>query len=274
MSGLLVVVAAFIMSTASAQRGLSILRREQSYQSQYDESIRFAERPDPAAASTDPFLNNFQNGVGQRRELKKGKSKGLPKAPKGPTTLAPTISPTITAYPTMAPTVFSPSKEVKFFQLPASATVYTNSTSPDPQALGTVFIYNDVLYDQNTLTQINNTFVSGLCTRTQQRQDLGNGQFIVGAGYCSFTYTLVDSNNNTATFNTAGEVFDQFGGVLGVQGGTAALVGVYGQIQLSPVTVTNTSTTPYDGDFFTGATGYEVNVTLELIDSNFTTAYA
>ncbi len=264
-----------MLSTATAQRGLSTSRREDSltYQAAYEESLLFAEGPD--SSSTNTFYRNAREAaVSQQRALKAnnvaGKGKAMAKRPQTP---APTISPTITYTPTMAP-MLSNQMEVKFFQLPASNTVFVNSTSPDPQGLGTVFIYNDLLYDQNTLTQIDNSFVSGLCTRIQQRQDLGNGQFIVGAGHCTFTYTLVDANNSTATFNAAGEVFDQFGGVLAVQGGTAAFIGVYGEIQLSPVTVTNSSTTPFTGDFFTGPTGYEVNVTLTLANSNFSSTFA
>jgi hypothetical protein len=91
-----------------------------------------------------------------------------------------------------------------------------------------------------------------------------DGQFVSGGGYCHFTYSLFDGTSSY-TFNAAGEVFDSFGGVLPVMGGTGdgGFVGVTGAIELMPFTVTSEGEfVPSDDDVFMGAEIYRVEATL------------
>ena len=136
--------------------------------------------------------------------------------------------------------------ELDFSMLPYNLTVGV-SPGASTSSVGTVFIFNDVLFDLN-LTVLPGTFVGGLCHKTQLTQPAGS--LLVGSGYCFFTFTVSDSNSSV-TFNAAGEVFDNLGGTLAITGGTGALTGAYGEVELTPVYQTEDLV-----DFFTEASLY------------------
>jgi hypothetical protein len=145
--------------------------------------------------------------------------------------------------------------------------IFVDNNNPDEQDLGTVYIYNDALLSES-IAELEQSFATGHCTRTQMRIPLmlGDGHsFMSGGGYCHFTYSLFDGTSSH-TFNVAGEVFDSFGGVLPVMGGTGddgGFVGVTGTIQLLPFTVTSEGEfVPSDEDVFMGAEIYRVEATL------------
>ena len=137
---------------------------------------------------------------------------------------------------------------LEFVMLSPNATVPVSVGVPDT-TIGSVFIYNDALFDLN-LTALPGTFVAGLCTRTQLTQNVGEDNTLVGGGYCHFTFTVSDGVTSVS-FNAAGEVFDVLGGTLSVAGGTGELVGVYGEVELVPVYQETNQI-----DFFTEASVY------------------
>jgi hypothetical protein len=157
--------------------------------------------------------------------------------------------------------------------------VYINFNTPNDQDLGTVYIYNDALLEEKnndddddvlleeeeSIVELEESFASGHCTRTQMRQPLDEGNnFVSGGGYCHFTYTLFDGET-AYTFNAAGEVFDLFGGLLSVMGGTGEFMGLTGEIQLTPYDITDEG--DFEGssdDFFTAPDVYRVHATLFL----------
>jgi hypothetical protein len=141
--------------------------------------------------------------------------------------------------------------------------VFVDSNNPDEQDLGTVYIYNDALLNEN-IAELEESFATGHCTRTQMRIPVGDVNFVSGGGYCHFTYTLFDGASSY-TFNAAGEVFDSFGGVLPVIGGTGdgGFVGVTGVVEVLPFTVTSEGEfVPSDEDVFMGPEIYRVEATL------------
>ena len=95
-------------------------------------------------------------------------------------------------------------------------------------------------------------FVTGYCRRIQQLLGADIATLQEGIGYCHFTYTISDSNGNEVTFNAQGEVLDRVGGTLAVIGGTGALQGVGGELELVPAF--NAVDTEFD--FFKLATFY------------------
>ena len=146
--------------------------------------------------------------------------------------------------------------ELDFVMLPPNSTVPVATGLP-ASTIGTVFIYQDSLFDLN-LTALNGTFAAGICTRTQQLQNLGPNNTLVGAGYCHYTYTVSDGMS-AVTFNAVGEVFDVLGGTLAITGGTGALQGVYGEVELVPFYALAQQT-----DFFTEAALYAGSATLSV----------
>ena len=138
--------------------------------------------------------------------------------------------------------------ELDFTMLPYNMSVGV-AAGADVSSVGTVFIYNDPLYDTN-LTILDGTFVGGLCHKTQLTQPIGSDTTLVGSGYCFFTFTVSDGNASV-TFNAAGEVFDVLGGTLAITGGTGALTGAYGEVELTPVYESETLV-----DFFSEASLY------------------
>lgn len=145
--------------------------------------------------------------------------------------------------------------------------MFIDYADPNDQDFGTVYIYSDPLADQ-AIEQLDGSFVSGHCVRTQMRITQGT-DFVAGGGYCHFTYTIFDGVQSV-TFTADGEVFDFFGGKLAVSGGTGYLTGVAGFISLSPVLVEQGGEfTPSDADFFSGpaasnAFGYLADAKLVL----------
>jgi hypothetical protein len=108
--------------------------------------------------------------------------------------------------------------------------VPVNPQFQDFEALGTVFIFNDPLFNAtNGFMEINNSFANGFCTRTQNNATMGNG-----GGLCTFVYTLTDSENNNATFTAKGEVFDFDGGILSITGGNKGFIGANGELEIIP----------------------------------------
>jgi hypothetical protein len=164
-------------------------------------------------------------------------------------------------------------EDLALFQFPAiqtsasSRAVVIDYSIPNEQDFGTVYVYNDPLANQ-ALETLEDSFVSGHCVRTQMRDNQGD-DFIVGGGYCHFTYTLFDGVQ-PVTFAAEGEVLDFFGGKLAVSGGTGYFTGVAGFISLSPVIVTQDGTfITVDDDFFSGpedsdAFGYLADAKLVL----------
>ncbi len=122
--------------------------------------------------------------------------------------------------------------ELQFVQLPPNVTVLIASGASDT-AIGTTYIYNDYLLTINA-TILKGAFVVGYCRRLQELVGTTNTTLQEGTGYCHFTHTITDANGNEVTFNAAGEVLDRVGGTLAVTGGTGALQGVGGEVQLAP----------------------------------------
>ena len=156
-----------------------------------------------------------------------------------------------------------------FYQSVEIKTVYVDNSFQNAKDLGTVFIFNDNLFNLTTggFMEVETWFATGTCTRTQNLETMG-----VGGGICNFVYTLTDSDNNFATFVANGEVFDGDGGNLSITGGARAFQSAVGEVSI----------TPYEGQFndegeligllqiFTGdfweADIYEVVVELETND--------
>lgn len=88
----------------------------------------------------------------------------------------------------------------------------TIGTAPD---LGAEFIYSSPLFEDEDLTDpVGNDFspslfVSGVCTRFQERIELEDGDFIApGAGQCDWTYSIISLDGLEGTIEVSGEVFD------------------------------------------------------------------
>jgi hypothetical protein len=150
---------------------------------------------------------------------------------------------------------------VDILQFPALETIPVNPSDIDNQSLGTKYIYNDIILDMKNMEELDGSFATGSCSRTQTRLPLGDA-FVSGGGYCHFTYTLFDGDN-TMSFNVAGEVFDGFNNTLAVTGGTESFLGVTGQITLQPMDLTEGGEfVQDDGDFFTDPSIYTAKATL------------
>jgi hypothetical protein len=145
--------------------------------------------------------------------------------------------------------------------------VFINYNIPDAQNLGTVYIYNDALFEDRSSSaaaELEGSFATGHCVRTQMRESMGDGSFVSGGGYCHFTYTLFDGRTSY-TFNAVGEVFDSFGGKLVITGGTESLVGVTGDVVLEPLQVSEDgSRLPSSEDVFLEADVYQSTASLYI----------
>jgi hypothetical protein len=147
---------------------------------------------------------------------------------------------------------------------PAVNPVFVDYNSPDPQNLGTAYIYNDALFNDRSSAELEGSFATGHCVRTQMRENTGDGNFVAGGGYCHFTYTFFDGRR-TYTFNAVGEVFDYFGGKLAITGGTEGLVGVSGDVVLEPLQVEEDgSRLPSSEDFFMETDIYQSTASLHM----------
>ena len=196
-------------------------------------------------------------------------------------TIAPFIAPHLTPHQAPSPSSPVPSPNVvlptgggggsncripltvAFLQLSAKSAVYVDPSVPNPQDVGTQFIYKDSIYNQTTLDQIANSTASGFCSRTQQQVSIGV-ETKLGEGVCTFVYTLFDGKNKMS-FTATGEVSDQSGGILAVTGGTQSAQGAYGEIELLPVNLVNGTTFVRDnGDFFQNPLFYLADATLSL----------
>jgi hypothetical protein len=152
---------------------------------------------------------------------------------------------------------------LKFLQLTAvPPPIFVNINDPNDQSLGTQYIYNDAVFNQTTFDEIAGSKVSGTCTRIQSRDDNAPQGIQLGAGHCTFTYRLFDGQN-TFTFSATGELADSLGGILDISGGSQALVGAYGQIQLVPANLgSDGSFEPEDGDVFLQPLFYLADATI------------
>jgi hypothetical protein len=169
----------------------------------------------------------------------------------------PTPTPTPPTAPVIPPSALPPSGgcqvqfNADFLQLSAIPPAkFNDPNDPNEQELGTRYIYNDGLRDQDTLDELVNSNASGSCTRTQAR--VGNDAIglQLGRGHCQFTYKLFDGNREI-TFTASGDVSDSLGGVLSITGGTQTVVGAYGEIELIPVNLLpDGSFEVENGDFF------------------------
>lgn len=142
--------------------------------------------------------------------------------------------------------------DVDFLQLSAiPPAVFVNPNDPDEQTLGTRYIFNDGLRDQDSLDELVGSNASGSCTRTQARigdVDIG---LQLGRGHCQFTYTIKDARNREIIFSVSGDVTDSLGGVLSITGGSNNALGAFGEIELLPVNLGgNGQFVPEPGDFF------------------------
>lgn len=111
----------------------------------------------------------------------------------------------------------------------------------DASTIGTEFIYNGPLLEFNEddeLQELENFFLSGSCTRTQER----DGD-MPGAGHCGFTITL----DTGATMNVAGEAFDGWDNLMAIDGGSQELIGLSGTVTLIGL---NDNFEDTDDDFF------------------------
>jgi hypothetical protein len=195
---------------------------------------------------------------------KSGKGKGgkgrpvpRPTSPPRPTPRPPTHPPPPRP-PTPRPTPNPPSGgctteiKVDFLQLSAiPPALFVNPIDPDEQTLGTRYVYNDGLRDQDTLDELVGSKLSGTCTRTQARVGDTSVGLQLGGGHCQFTYVLKDSRDREISFTASGEVMDSLGGVLSITGGSQSSVGAYGEIELLPVNVASDGQFEIEpGDFF------------------------
>ena len=146
--------------------------------------------------------------------------------------------------------------ELQLIMLPPNATITVAPGAASTQ-IGTMFIYNDALLDLNA-TVLNGAFVTGYCHRIQALVGTTTTNLQEGTGYCHFTWTITDSAGIVVTFNAAGEVADRIGGTLAVTGGTGALQGVGGEVEILPAF--NSVTTEFD--FFIQAQFYVAVATL------------
>lgn len=109
--------------------------------------------------------------------------------------------------------------------------------------LGQSHVWNRNLLHENIHEVLPNSYVSGLCTRTQLAQNPAEqvGGIVPGVGRCRLTYTFPDDEESTPatsfTVNAEGEIADGRGGVLAVAGGTGSMVGVTGEVMLLPYQV-------------------------------------
>jgi hypothetical protein len=143
------------------------------------------------------------------------------------------------------------------FQAPSQETI---GTAPD---LGAEFIYNSPLFEDEDLTNpVGNDvspslFVTGVCTRFQERTELVDGDVIAGAGQCDWTYTI-SLDGLEGTIEVSGEVFDSVKSTLSITGGTNYFVGAAGQVEIIP------SPESTDLDVFTEANYYSMTATVLL----------
>jgi hypothetical protein len=135
--------------------------------------------------------------------------------------------------------------------------------------VGSSYVFNNNLLNSTLEIELADSYVSGVCTRTQVRQPVPTGgddsstvsaSSAAGAGYCRLTYTIKTESDNdngsssssSYTFNAAGEVFDSFGGTMAVAGGTGPMIGVAGEVRLLPYNADYSSgaVSPSDTDIF------------------------
>lgn len=141
---------------------------------------------------------------------------------------------------------------VDFLQLSAiPPALFVDPSSPDEQTLGTRYVYNDGLRDQDTLDELLGSNVQGTCTRTQARVGSESVGLQLGGGHCQFTYVLKNSQNREIVFTASGDVVDSLGGILSITGGSKSTVGAYGEIELLPVNLGEDGQLEIEkGDFF------------------------
>lgn len=113
----------------------------------------------------------------------------------------------------------------------SSGTTSVSMAEGDPQELGTRWIFNGPLlaFDEDAgLVDLDGFFASGVCTRTWL--NMGD-QGIPGANYCNLAFSM----DTGAAILVSGEVFDGWDSNLGIEGGTREMLGVDGQITLTPL---------------------------------------
>jgi hypothetical protein len=141
-----------------------------------------------------------------------------PSLPSPPRPSAPSPSP-----PSPTPPIGGGCKtrvNVDFLQFTAIPPALVNDPSnPSVQDLGTRYVYNDGLRDQDTIDELQGSRATGTCTRTQARVGNPNIGLQLGSGHCEFAYTLFDGNREI-TFTASGDLTDSLGGTLSITGGT------------------------------------------------------
>lgn len=181
---------------------------------------------------------------------------------------APFATPTRT--PTARPTAATPEPictitiNIDFLQFSAiPPAIFVDPGNPNEQTLGTRYVYNDGLRDQDTLDEFANSRGSGTCTRTQARIGDESIGLQLGRGYCVFEYSLTDSQNREITFTASGDVADSIGGILSITGGSRTTLGAYGEIELLPVNLLPDGNFEIEtGDFFLDPVFYLADATV------------
>lgn len=128
---------------------------------------------------------------------------------------------------------------LQFSAIPPAIFVFPQD--PNPQDLGTRYIFNSDLRDTETLDELVGSRANGVCTRTQSRIEDTSGVVLqFGGGQCSFTYIMFDGNREF-TMEASGTVVDSLGGTLSIVGGTKDTIGAFGEITLVRSLVSNST---------------------------------
>jgi len=233
------------------------------------------ERQRRMKSSKRSYLSSY-HGIGRRSKSSssstsssgkgKGGGKGIglrPTPPPPRPTPRPVIPPTQAPINPPAGDSCTVRMNLRFLQFSAvPPAIFVFPSDPDPQDLGTRYIYSDGLRDAESLDELQGSRASGQCTRTLPR--VGNNEIglQLGRGHCQFTYTLSDGNRQM-TFSASGEVSDSLGGLLPITGGSQAAIGAYGEIELLPVNLLpDGSLSPENGDFFLDPVFYDTRATV------------
>ncbi|GKY95702.1 hypothetical protein MPSEU_000531000 [Mayamaea pseudoterrestris] len=128
----------------------------------------------------------------------------------------------------------------------------------DLSAVGSQFIFSQNIFTPNG-TLIEDTLLSGICTRTSAKGFLGTS----GAGVCQFNFVDVHGNYTIAAQGNLDTMPSQTSaGNLVVTGGSGSMVSVVGEMTVVPVDETGMFTT---ADIFTGIYAYFIQAAFGVI---------
>jgi hypothetical protein len=147
-------------------------------------------------------------------------------------------------------------------QPPSAATFPENG---DVNDIGTSFIYNSPLFDDEALTipvggvDTPGFFVTGSCVRFQASSSVaGTEDVIAGAGGCDWTYTI-SLDKLEGTVAVTGELFDSVESTMAIVGGTGMFIGAEGEVGYIPTYAPGAGT-----DVFTDASYYNMTAALHF----------